>query len=148
MARSAATKGIGSIRPPTSSTLCSRAKGAIYEITCAEDKKRAEAAIEAFMMSLGRSDLRRWPRSLMRGTPCSPYTTTPPSTTGVIMHEEPHRVRTCAPVRARKDITKVLRLAAGEFGDDLQADGGSQGVVAKANRRSTGSVGEGRSDVQ
>jgi transposase-like protein len=63
-----------------------RAKTTGHEITRAEDKKHAEAAIPRpgpSRMSSGRSGPRRSRRSSMTGTPCSPSTTTQPST-GVI----------------------------------------------------------------
>jgi putative transposase len=125
----------------------SRAKAAIHEITCAEDKKHAEAAIEAFADEFGK----KWPKAVAKIVDDRDALLTfydyPRPALASSTHDQPYRV--CIRAGQGEDgHHQGSRLATSGFGDDLQADGGSRREVAKANRCSSGSVGEGRSEVQ
>jgi putative transposase len=97
----------------------SRAKSAIKEITCAENK-----AVEAFATEFGA----KWPKAVANIT--SEKETLPAFYDYPAEHW--HHLRTTdliestfAPVRARDESDERARLASGGTGDDLQGDGSS-----------------------
>jgi putative transposase len=83
----------------------SRAKAAIKEITCAEDRKHAEAAIEAFADEFGK----KWPKAVAKlvddGEALLTFYDYPAEHWRHLRTTNPLE-STFAPVRARTDITK------------------------------------------
>jgi transposase-like protein len=111
-----------------------RAKEAIKEISCAENKREASKAIEAFASEFGA----KWPKAVSK-IACEKeallaFYDYPAEHWRHLRTTNPIE-STFAPVRARTDLTKERAgIEGGSLGDDLQVDGSGRGEVEEAHR--------------